>query len=69
MTQKDKKENKEELVKDPVCGMVKSVGDMKTKVEYKGKIYYFCTDGDKEMFEAFPDNWVPKKDRKEISDV
>ncbi len=57
MIQKDNKD----LVKDPVCNMVKSVEEMKAKVEYKGKTYYFCTEQDKEMFEAYPEHWIPKQ--------
>lgn len=54
------KENQEELVKDPVCGMEKPISEMKVKTRYEGKVYYFCTEGDKKMFEAYPKHWIPK---------
>lgn len=42
---------------DPVCGMeVKTAAA--SKVEYKGKTYYFCSDGDKAQFEADPAKYV-----------
>jgi YHS domain-containing protein len=46
--------------------MVKPKGEMKTKFKYKGKTYYFCTEGDKEMFKAYPENWIPKEVREEV---
>ncbi|MFV1917029.1 MAG: YHS domain-containing protein [Patescibacteria group bacterium] len=52
-----------ELVTDPVCGMEKPRSEMRVELEYKGKTYYFCTDGDKKMFEAYPENWIPKEAR------
>lgn len=50
----------EELVEDPVCGMVKPKSEMKAKANYKGKTYYFCYEGDKKMFEANPEHWYLK---------
>ncbi len=50
-----------ELVTDPVCGMTKPKSEMKEKSVYGGKTYYFCSKGDKKMFEVFPDNWIPKE--------
>lgn len=58
-----KKKAQEEIVKDPVCKMEKPISKMRAKLTYKGKTYYFCTEGDKGMFEAFPDNWIPAGDR------
>jgi Cu+-exporting ATPase len=52
----------EELVKDPVCGMVKPKGEMKAELVFMGKAYYFCTEGDKKMFEAHPEHWLPRKE-------
>lgn len=52
---------KDQLVKDPVCGMVKPKGQMKAKFEFGGRMYYFCTEGDKKLFEAYPKHWIPKK--------
>ena len=54
--------SKDQLVKDLVCGMVKPKSQMKAKVVYKGKTYYFCVERDKQMFESNPEHWVPKAD-------
>lgn len=54
--------NEDELVKDIVCGMTKPKSQMKAKTVYQGKTYYFCWDRDKQMFEAHPEYWVPKKE-------
>ena len=50
--------DKEESVKDPVCGMVKPVSEMKALSVYERKTYYFCSQMDKEMFDAHPDRWA-----------
>ena len=47
-----------ELVKDPVCGMVKPKNLMKFSSVYNGKTYYFCSQMDKDMFEKYPDRWI-----------
>lgn len=62
MTGVVKKDKQEEIVTDPVCGMEKSISEMKAKSKYEGKTYYFCTDGDKKMFEAHPEHWIPKEE-------
>ncbi len=49
-----------ELVKDPVCGMEKPKSEMKVQAIYKDKVYYFCSEMDKEMFLAHPENWISK---------
>lgn len=51
-----------EIVKDLVCGMEKPKGQMKAKTVYKGKTYYFCWDRDRQMFEANPEYWIPRKE-------
>lgn len=44
---------------DPVCGM--EVDPAKSpSVTYKGKTYYFCSDGDKAKFEKSPDEYLKK---------
>ena len=42
------------VVKDPVCGM--EIGDIKkaSSEEYKGKVYYFCSDQCKKTFKKDP---------------
>ena len=47
-----------ELVKDPVCGMVKPKNLMKFSSVYNGKTFYFCSQLDKNMFEKYPDRWI-----------
>ena len=49
-----------EIVKDPVCGMEKAKSQMKFSSVYSGKIYYFCSQVDKDLFDAYPDKWIPK---------
>ncbi len=46
------------VVKDPVCGM--EVGDIKkaSSEEYKGKVYYFCSDQCKKTFKKNPASYV-----------
>lgn len=51
----------EEQVKDLVCGMVKPKNQMKAQAVFEGKTYYFCSEKDKEMFEAYPEKWIPKR--------
>ncbi len=53
--------DKKEKVRDPVCGMVKPKKDMRASSVFKGKIYYFCTQGDRKMFEAYPEHWITKE--------
>lgn len=53
-------EKNDELVKDYVCGMVKPKNLMKVQSVYKGKTYYFLSEGDKEMFNGYPEGWIPR---------
>lgn len=62
MIKQVKEKNQEELVKDVVCGMMKPRSEMKAKTVYKGKTYYFCTEGDKKMFDAYPDKWASQEE-------
>jgi Cu+-exporting ATPase len=64
MKKENKKKHRNELVKDIVCGMVKPKDQMKAKSVFKGKTYYFCTEMDKQMFEAYPDRWVTNENPK-----
>ena len=46
---------------DPVCGM--EVGEeTEFKVEYGGKVYYFCSPHCKAQFEANPEKYVKEGD-------
>lgn len=55
---------KTELVKDLVCGMVLPIEKMPFKSTYKGKVYYFCSQGDKQIFDKYPDRWVRKEEKR-----
>jgi len=45
---------------DPVCGM--EVGEeTEFKVEYDGKVYYFCSPHCKAQFEANPEKYIKKE--------
>ena len=45
---------KEEKVRDPVCGMEKLKNEFKFTSEYKGKTYYFCSKQCQEIFKGQP---------------
>lgn len=49
-----KAEEKAEVVKDPVCGMEVSDAKKALTEEYKGKIYYFCSEYCKKAFKKDP---------------
>ncbi len=55
----------DEIVQDIVCGMKKPKNEMKAVSTYLGKNYYFCTTQDKEIFDAHPEHWIPRDERKE----
>ncbi|WP_457752930.1 YHS domain-containing protein [Thermococcus sp.] len=45
---------------DPVCGM--EVGEeTEFKVEYEGKVYYFCSTHCKAQFEANPEKFIKER--------
>jgi YHS domain-containing protein len=50
--------DKAEAVKDPVCGM--EIGDIKKapSEEYKGKVYYFCSEQCKKTFKKAPTSYI-----------
>ncbi|MDO8550588.1 MAG: YHS domain-containing protein, partial [Ignavibacteria bacterium] len=49
------KENKRQLVRDPVCGMWIEPDDAADMEIYKGKIFYFCAPCCKKDFEENPE--------------
>lgn len=53
-----KSARKTELVEDLVCGMVLPIEKMPFKSTYKGKVYYFCSQGDKQIFDKYPNRWI-----------
>ncbi|KXK29260.1 MAG: hypothetical protein UZ01_02276 [Candidatus Brocadia sinica] len=58
-TKAEVKGEKAEVVKDPVCGM--DVSDIKKapSEEYKGKVYYFCSEHCKKTFKKDPASHIP----------
>ncbi len=60
-TKAEVKGEKAEAVKDPVCGM--EVGDVKKAAseEYKGKVYYFCSENCKKTFKKDPASYVTQQ--------
>jgi len=44
--------------KDPVCGMTVKKADAKWTSDYKGTIYYFCSEGCKAEFAKNPDKYL-----------
>jgi len=36
---------------------------MKAQSIYVDKVFYFCSEDDKQMFEAHPDAWIPDKEK------
>jgi len=58
---KKTKRSAEELITDPVCGMVieKQVDDL--SYDYKGRMYYFCSKPCLEKFKAAPEHYIEKE--------
>ncbi len=53
-------------VTDPVCNMSIEKDEARGKSEYKGDIYYFCSQICKEKFDKNPESYAGKKDEKRI---
>jgi len=43
---------------DPICGMHVDEKTAQYKTEYKGKTYYFCSQGCKKAFESEPEKYL-----------
>lgn len=46
------------LAKDPICGMEVDEKMAKYKSEYMGKVYYFCSEHCKKMFDENPEKYA-----------
>ncbi|GAB63248.1 MAG: YHS domain-containing protein [Candidatus Jettenia sp.] len=59
---------KAEAVKDPVCGM--EVGDTKKALseEYKGNVYYFCSEQCKKTFKKDPASYTTPESQQHIGE-
>ena len=55
------KEEKAESVKDPVCNMDVSDTKKAPSEEYKGKVYYFCSEHCKKSFKKDPASYIKEK--------
>jgi Cu+-exporting ATPase len=52
------------MVEDPVCGIQLNIATAPAQTEYNGEIYYFCSTGCKEAFEANPEQFLfPEEDQ------
>ncbi len=49
------------LVKDPVCGMRMSLGEVGESISVEGERYYFCASGCLRLFRAQPAHYVGQK--------
>lgn len=49
------------MIKDPVCGMDIQQNKAAAHVDYKGKIYYFCSVSCRDKFNASPQAYVQKE--------
>src|SRR5712672_3353540 len=59
------KESQEKtLERDPVCGMNVEAGKAAAKVEYLGKIYYFCALGRAKRFQQAPEKYVDNLEKR-----
>jgi len=55
------------MVQDPVCKMIIEKEKAVVSVEYKGEIYYFCSEECKEAFLKNPEKYTVKPKRPESS--
>jgi len=51
---------KQDMEKDPVCGMDVDPTNATAKSEYHGKTYYFCSLGCKKEFDQSPEIYLEK---------
>jgi Cu+-exporting ATPase len=48
----------EQLVRDPVCGMELERANAAGATDYRGHVYYFCSDDCKQRFLAAPARFI-----------
>ena len=51
------------MAKDPVCGMEVDEATAPAKTDYRGKTYYFCAPGCKDIFEKEPEKYAEKAEQ------
>lgn len=54
------RQSDERTYKDPVCGMEVSRVTAIAEFEYRGKTFYFCSEGCREAFEAAPEKYIKR---------
>ncbi|SCB48806.1 heavy metal translocating P-type ATPase [Rhizobium multihospitium] len=50
------------VIRDPVCGMTVDPDAGKPSLDYRGRIFHFCSDGCRAKFKAAPENYLTAKD-------
>ncbi len=56
-----------ETIRDPLCDRLISPTPTTLHSEYQGRIYWFCCDLCKQLFDREPQKYVVKKGEKEIT--
>lgn len=51
-----------DTAKDPVCGMTVKTANAKYTYDYKGTMYYFCSQGCKDSFSKEPEKYLKASD-------
>lgn len=57
----DKQWSKEEMFRDPVCGLLVHTKDVEFNSTRKNKLYYFCSQECKDKFDKKPEEYLIKK--------
>jgi Cu+-exporting ATPase len=50
--------SEEEMVRDPVCGMIVNQNHAAAKTDYAGERYYFCSTACQKQFEESPKDFL-----------
>lgn len=56
------------MVQDPVCKMIIEKHEAKAFFEYKGKVYFFCSEECKEEFKKNPEKYTLRPRKPENSE-
>ena len=46
------------MIENPVCGMQINIDTAPARSEFRGEIYYFCSEGCKDAFEKNPEQYL-----------
>jgi len=47
------------MVRDEVCGMEFAAEEAAATMRFEGKVYYFCAERCKKLFQEHPERYVP----------